>query len=895
MCSNNRNGLMHTKAESGWAEMMQRCALSKPWSPDPLFSEHGPLFLQLDCKFPFLKISLLPAFPSTADVHAQVPGRADLRGALLLGGAAQSPVGQLMQTRDWSDSALGEPARWPQPVLTLVQLMLYSSSPMCLVWGPQLNMLYNDAYVGMLGEKHPAALGQPLSQVWSEIWPDLEPMVAQTLAGHAAHHQDAPFTIERRKNHPEQAWFSFSWVPAHDADGRIQGFVATLTETTASKHVEVERRDNERRASEAAAAIESERSLLDALLEAAPVGIVVANAAGKLVRVNAENRRLWGAHPLSEKVDDYVEWKGWWADGSARHGQQIKPEEWALARALRGEEAPRDIVQIETFGPAPVRRTILNCGAPVRNAEGEVMGSVIAQMDITDRVQSELAARENEAKFRNITNAMPQIVWSTLPDGFHDYYNQQWYDFTGVKVGSTDGEGWNNIFHPDDQLRAKARWIQSLGTGETYEIEYRLRHHSGEYRWVLGRALPLRNERQEIVRWMGTCTDIHERKMSQEALLQSDRRKDEFLAMLSHELRNPLAPIATAADMLASGQLKEADVQRLSRVIGRQAVHMTSLIDDLLDVSRVTRGLVALATEPVNMADVVAEAVEQVRPLLMGREHHLQTQLALAGATVLGEKKRLVQVLANLLGNAARYTPNGGQIKLRVSVSDDEVELTVCDNGIGMSAELVLRAFELFAQGERTADRSQGGLGIGLALVRSLVQLHGGKVTALSHGAGQGSEFKVVLPRLRLPTEATRPPPALVNGNDPVERPPMRLLVVDDNGDAADILGMFLEMLGYEVAVAYGSVQALALAQQVRPDVCLLDIGLPDINGYDLARQMRTLPGLERVALAAVTGYGQARDKQAAVDAGFDAHFVKPLDDAKLQAFLVAIDAARPA
>ncbi len=832
----------------------------------------------------------LQAVPPTADSQS-LPRLSP--GEHPLGFLGQGSVGALMQIHDWSGSALGSPASWPQPVLTLVRLMLCSSSPMCLAWGPQLALLYNDAYVAVLGEKHPASLGQPLANVWCEIWSTLEPMVAQALAGQTVHHDNVAFNIERRKGQSEEAWFSFSWVPVHDEGGTVQGFFANLTEITASKHLEAERIESERRAAAAAASIESERSLLDALLEAAPVGIIVADAAGKLVRVNAENRRLWGAHPLSEKVDEYGEWKGWWADGLAHHGQRIKSDEWALARALRGEEAPRDIVQIETFGPTSFRRTILNSGAPVRNAEGEVIGSVIAQMDITDRVQAEQTARENEAKFRNITNAMPQIVWSTLPDGFHDFYNQQWYDFTGVQGGSTDGEGWNNIFHPDDQPRAKARWSQSLASGETYEIEYRLRHHSGDYRWVLGRALPLRNERGDIVRWMGTCTDIHERKMSQEALLQSDQRKDEFLAMLSHELRNPLAPIATAADMLAGGHLSNADVQRLSRVIGRQAVHMTSLIDDLLDVSRVTRGLVALATDAVDMADVVAEAVEQVRPLLVGREHHLQTKLALAGAMVLGEKKRLVQVLANLLGNAARYTPNGGRIALRVSVSGDEVELTVCDNGIGMSAELALRAFELFAQGERTADRSQGGLGIGLALVRSLVQLHGGSVTAHSEGAGYGSEFKVVLPRLHVATESSRPLSAVAHCKHPVARAPLRLLVVDDNRDAADILGMFLDLLGYQVAVAYGSVQALALAQEVMPDVCLLDIGLPDINGYELALQLRTLPGLEQVALGAVTGYGQARDKQAAFEAGFDAHFVKPLDDAKLQAFLSEIDGAR--
>ncbi len=798
-----------------------------------------------------------------------------------------------MQAQDWTGSDLGSPQDWPQPVLTLVRLMMYSTAPMFLAWGPRLALLYNDAYLAVLGDKHPASLGQALPEVWPEIWSDLAPLVAQTLSGTPIHREDVPFTIERHKGQPEKAWFSFSYAPVHDAHGGIQGVFARLTETTASKQLEEERRAGEIRAAGAADAIERERRLLDALLEAAPVGIVVADAQGKLLRVNAENRRLWGTHPLPEKVDDYGAWKGWWADGSKRHGRQLLPEEWALARALRGEEAPRDIVQIETFGPTPERRIILNSGAPVRNSEGQVIGSVIAQMDITDRVQSEQSARANAAKFRTITDAMPQIVWSTLPDGFHDYYNQQWYDFTGMAPGSTDGEGWNGFFHPEDQQAANQRWEHSLVSGEPYEIEYRLRHHTGDYRWVLGRALPVHNEAHEIVRWMGTCTDIHERKMTQEALLQSDRRKDEFLAMLSHELRNPLAPIATAADMLVGAQLSEPEVQRLSRVIARQAVHLTSLIDDLLDVSRVTRGLVALAAEPVDMADVVAEAVEQVRPLLMVREHHLQTKLALAGATVLGEKKRLVQVLANLLSNAARYTPDGGRIALSLAVSASEVELMVCDNGIGMTGDLLLRAFDLFTQGERTADRSQGGLGIGLALVKTLVQLHGGAVTAHSDGAGLGSVFKVVLPRLRLLPETLPAPQVVPDIQRPTERAPMRVLVVDDNCDAADILGMFLEMLGYHVSMAYGSAQALAQAREMAPDVCLLDIGLPDINGYELARQLRALPGLAHVALGAVTGYGQARDKDAAKAAGFDAHFVKPLDDIKLQAFLAATDAAR--
>ncbi|MDN4039178.1 PAS domain S-box protein [Massilia sp. YIM B02443] len=509
-------------------------------------------------------------------------------------------------------------------------------------------------------------------------------------------------------------------------------------------------------------------------------------------------------------------------------------------------------------------------------------------IDISARREAERALADSEARFRVITNAMPQMVWTTLPDGYHDYYNEQWYRFTGAPPGTTDGEGWNGMFHPDDQPLAWERWRHALATGEPYEIEYRLRHHSGDYRWVLGRALPVRDAAGRIQRWMGTCTDIHEQKLTQDALREADQRKDEFLAMLGHELRNPLAPIRSAASLLPLAKNDPARIEHIGRVISRQTTHMTGLIDDLLDVSRVTRGMIELEREDVAVRHLVDEAVEQARPLIEARSHLLAITNDAEGAVVHGDRKRLVQVLSNLLSNAAKYTPAGGRISVRVAVHDAMARIAVRDNGIGMAPDLVDSAFELFRQGKRTPDRAQGGLGIGLALVRSLVQLHGGKVSAASAGEGQGSEVSVAFP-LRAPLMA---PTAHADAGAAPLQDSLRVLVVDDNADSAELVAMYLRMVGHVVATEFNAAAALEKARSFRPEVCFLDIGLPDLDGNELARRLRRLPGLEGTRLAAMTGYGQPLDRMSSAAAGIDAYFVKPVAMDELAAWLAQQRAA---
>lgn len=390
---------------------------------------------------------------------------------------------------------------------------------------------------------------------------------------------------------------------------------------------------------------------------------------------------------------------------------------------------------------------------PIIDADGAVEGIFVQGSDVTDREAALSALREGEARFRTIANLVPQMIWSTRPDGYHDYYNERWYEFTGVPPGSTDGDGWDGMFHPDDREQAWERWQHSLATGEPYEVEYRLRDRDGDYHWVLGRALPVRDVSGAIVRWMGTCTEIHELKRvqqqleeSQAALREADRQKDKFLAMLAHELRNPLAPIMNAAYVLRHGGQDAAGVQRAADVISRQAAHMRDLVEDLIDVSRVTRGLATLQVRPARLDEVVNAAVEQVTPMVEQRRHRLRVSDRSEALALVVDPTRITQVVANLLHNAAKYTPEGGEIDLVLERDADEAVVRVHDTGQGMDAALIARVFDLFVQAESTPERHAGGLGVGLALAHRLAQLHGGTLRAHSAGPGRGSTFELRLP-----------------------------------------------------------------------------------------------------------------------------------------------------
>lgn len=365
-----------------------------------------------------------------------------------------------------------------------------------------------------------------------------------------------------------------------------------------------------------------------------------------------------------------------------------------------------------------------------------------------------------------------------------------------------------------------------------------------------------------------------------------DRRKDEFLAMLAHELRNPLAPVAAASELLKVPTISGERIRQTSEIISRQVRHMTGLIDDLLDVSRVSRGLVSLDKVEVDVRHVINNALEQVRPLIENRHQRLTVQTTPDSTFVNGDQKRLVQIVANVLNNATKYTPEGGDIELALDATEFEIILSVVDTGIGMNEAVISRVFDMFSQAETTPDRSQGGLGIGLALVKSLVDLHGGSVDAFSEGSGTGSRFTIRLPRVLESVEPYAPLHAKPSSEPAKGR---KILLVDDNVDAAQMLGMFLEMAGYEVIIENSALAAIARAALELPDVCLLDIGLPDMDGTQLARVLRGAHDTAHATLIAITGYGQDGDRQKTSAAGFDHHFVKPVDMSELMDALAAL------
>lgn len=383
-------------------------------------------------------------------------------------------------------------------------------------------------------------------------------------------------------------------------------------------------------------------------------------------------------------------------------------------------------------------------------------------------------------------------------------------------------------------------------------------------------------------------TELAARREAEIKLKEADRRKDDYLAMLAHELRNPLAPIDMAAQILKMSESGSQQVRLAGEIINRQVGHITNLLDALLDVSRITRGLVTLEKTAVEFNSIVAEAIEQVQSLVKSRQHVLELALSEQAIAVLGDRTRLVQIVTNLLTNAARYTPPGGKISLSLQGDGDNAILAVRDNGIGIEQTLMPYIFDTFAQGKRSIARSEGGLGLGLGIVKKLAELHGGVVHAHSAGAGKGSEFVVTIPRLFMTfSHAERPPlNALIKG----PRKMRRLMIVDDNRDAAEVLAIFLQELQYEVSVFYDAKSALEMLRKESPDVLLLDIGLPDMDGYELAKRIKSFPHASKTVLIALTGYGKTEDQKRSKESGFSHHLTKPADTGKLLNLLSEID-----
>jgi PAS domain S-box-containing protein len=498
----------------------------------------------------------------------------------------------------------------------------------------------------------------------------------------------------------------------------------------------------------------------------------------------------------------------------------------------------------------------------------------------------------DERQFRRFLDTLPTAAYTCDPDGLITYYNPQAVQLWGRAPKLSDPVdrfcGSFKLFAADGTPIAHEQcWMAlALRTDSEYNgHEIVIERPDGSHVTALAHANPVRDESGRLLGGVNVLVDISDRKRAEDALKEADRSKNEFLATLAHELRNPLAPIRNALHLMSLKGGPPPEQQWALDVIERQMQQMTRLIDDLLDIARITVNKLELRQERIEVGEVLNAAVATSRPLIETAGHELAISAPGEPLFLDGDLTRLAQVVSNLLNNAAKYTERGGCIRLAVERQGSDVVISVRDTGIGIPAEALPRIFEMFTQVDRSMERSQGGLGIGLTLVKRLVDLHGGSITAQSDGAGKGSEFTVRLPlAMAAPDASPAPRPSEVATGSA-----LRVLVVDDNWDSAATLGMLLRIVGHDVRTAHDGLEALRVAGEFRPAVVLLDIGLPKLNGYETARRLRKEPWGSRVILIATTGWGQAADRERSKDAGFDHHLVKPVDPTALIQLLASL------
>ncbi len=605
--------------------------------------------------------------------------------------------------------------------------------------------------------------------------------------------------------------------------------------------------------------------LLDTLLKNAPVGFAYLDKDLKFVTINnclAEINGLSAAEHLGKTLREIVP-------------ALADDMETMIATIIEtGEPLKNHEVRGETASAPGQVRVWSHSWYPVRDRDGVLCGFGVVVEEITERMHAEQMIRDSEARFRSLASTAPVGIFRTDAAGHWIYANDCVASLTGRSQEECLGDAWQTAVHPDDISAVVSDWTQTVSARAVFSREFRFVDQQGHVTWVIARAVPQNNDVPEHAVFVGTCTDITAAKQAKDALLEADRRKDEFLATLSHELRNPLSPVRTAAHLLKIKAAKSPEIKPVVDIIDRQVHAMTRLIDDLMDVSRINQGKIQLQLEDVDIARVVEAAIETSQPLISEMRHRLTVELPSGPLTLRVDSTRISQVLLNLLNNAAKYTERGGSIHLRAEHRDGHAVISVKDTGIGIPADKLSTLFEMFSQLENSLSKSKGGLGIGLCLVRQLVKLHGGWVEARSEGYGLGSEFLVGIPVLE-PTSAHT---ALPEPDQAAEvRRQLKVLVVDDNKDAALTLAMVLKMTGHVTLTVHDGEAAVAAAQSERPDLILCDIGLPRLNGYEVCQHIRRTAWGKKIVLIAISGWGQEEARRKCFEAGFDHHLVKPV------------------
>jgi PAS domain S-box-containing protein len=504
-------------------------------------------------------------------------------------------------------------------------------------------------------------------------------------------------------------------------------------------------------------------------------------------------------------------------------------------------------------------------------------------------------ARRNEAEkqFHRLADSIAQLVWMARPDGYRFWFNERWYEYSGAAPGTVEGAGWQAFCDPAELPRVLTSWDSARAKGIPWEDTYPLRRNDGQMRWHLARAVPVRDEQGNITCWFGTSTDIQDRIETEQALKEADVRKNEFLATLAHELRNPLSPISNALQLWPYVAGDAAEMQRLRLVIERQVQQLIRLIDDLMDLSRISSGKVSLRLEIIELGSVIAGAVEAARPHMDAYGHRLTVTTPDLPVYIDGDTARLTQVFTNILNNAAKFTARGGVIWLHASQQGDQAIVKIRDNGPGIPPSMLTEIFAAFRQVDTSLSRSQAGLGIGLWLAKQIVELHDGSIAAYSEGESQGSEFVVTLPAMAVsPEVCLRPAPQRLT--TPVkEIARHRVLVVDDLRESAETLAMVLDSMGQEATSLHDGQAAIEWILANHPDAVFLDIAMPGLDGYQVVECLREHPDLQDVVLVALTGYGQQEDRRRALDAGFNFHLTKPTNMTAIRELLSRLPAGR--
>jgi PAS domain S-box-containing protein len=805
---------------------------------------------------------------------------------------------ELVRSMDWSRTPLGAMEGWPRSLRAVVEMVLGHPVPMVVLWGPEFVQIYNDGYAAIAGSKHPAALGVSNLECWPEARHITEPLYRRVVdRGESFVIKDQLFRLGRNGGGAvEDAYLTVSYSPLRDDEGRIGGVVATVFETTDRVRAERARTTAEARQSHLLRAVEAERSRLADVFMQSPAFMCVLRGPGHVFEMaNARYFQLLGGRdligrPIREAVPE--------AGGQGFF--ELLDRVYETGEAFVGKEVR---VRIERGpGREPDEHYLDFVYQATRGPDGEVDGIFVHGVDVTDHVRAREAAERSQSRLQFVLQAGEIGVWDLDLATMRTWRSPRHDEILGY--GSLQEEwGYERFLahvHEEDREAVDALIREAGESGQEFTFECRVvRHGDGAERWVYVHGSPVADAASgRVVRMVGQITDVTERveaevelTRARDAAEEANRAKDQFLAVLSHELRTPLTPVVmTVAALEQSPELPEKLRDDLAMV--RRNVELESkLIDDLLDLSRVSTGKLRLHTQHVAVHDLVRHVADSCRSETFGKRLNFRAELGAGAEQVVADPARLQQVIWNLVRNAIKFTPEQGTVTLRtrnepgaIAGGRPAVVIEVEDTGIGIDPEVLPRVFDAFEQGDPRLTRQFGGLGLGLAIAKALVDLHGGTIRACSAGKGRGATFTVSLPTVAGAEVARKPQAPAARGAGAGEA--VKVLLVEDHADTRRILARLLQASGYRVETAETAAGALDLAAAGRFDVMVSDIGLPDATGYELMRAIRERHGIPGVALS---GYGMEEDVRRGREAGFVDHVVKPVNLQQLESVLARV------